>query len=199
MRDLVADTTVEAANYGRNKILSELGQQVLPFPDRIQLALRERTFEASRSTMSRLTGDVMGVLSDASREGLGIRDAALRLEDQFRDMREFELRRIARTETNRAQQDAAMTTEKELGVRFHQWHTAGGERVRSSHREQHNEIVAVGAEFSNGLVRPGDSSGPLSEFINCRCRLIPFIIPHGMRAPVDMAQFHAGDLVQVAA
>ncbi len=98
-------------------------------------------------------------------------------------MREFELRRIARTEINRAQQEGAMATEIELGITFHQWITGSDERVRSSHRAQHNEVARVGEPFSNGLRRPLESGAPLGEVVNCRCRIAPWIMPEGFRAP----------------
>ncbi|KKK59424.1 hypothetical protein LCGC14_3034540, partial [marine sediment metagenome] len=110
-------------------------------------------------------------------------DAAVRLRSEFKGMREFELRRIARTEINRAQQDAAELTEIELGVTFHQWITGSDERVRSSHRDQHNEIARVGEPFSNGLRRPLEAGAALSEVVNCRCRIAPWIMPEGFRAP----------------
>lgn len=199
MREIVAEGTVDASVRGRNVTLNALQQPASAIPDRIQEALRTRAFEASRSTLDRLVGEVMDNLAQAAEEGLGVRDAATRLGESFEGMKEFELRRIARTEINRAQQDASMNTEQELGVEFHQWITAEDERVRFTHDIQHEEIVRVGDFFSNGLVRPGDSSGPPEEFINCRCRLAPFIIPHGMRAPVDQATFYESDLVEVAA
>lgn len=198
MRELLADSTVDAQARGRNTTLHALRQPVSPFPDRIQEALRTRVFEASRGTLERLVGDVMDDLAQASADGLGIHDAAARLEETFDSMREFELRRIARTEINRAQQDAAMTTMTENGVRYHEWVTASDERVRSSHAAQHGEIVSLGKPFSNGLVRPGDPNGPPSEFVNCRCRIAPFLVPHGKMFPPDRAQYYASDLMSIA-
>lgn len=198
MRNAVADNSVDAASYGRNKVLSELGRATdAGFPPRVLADLRERAFVASESTTRRILGSVMGNLQTSVDDGLGIDDAAGRLEQEFHSMRDHELKRIARTEINRSQQVAAMETERELGVEFHEWVTAEDERVRETHLDQHGEIVRVGEEFSNGLVRPGDADGPLEEIINCRCRLAPFLMPRGYRAPADQAQFYESELVTV--
>lgn len=194
MRSIVAEGTVDAATYGRNKIAQAVGARILPFPDRVQIALQERVFEASRSTLNRLVGNAMENLAVSADSGLGIVEAADALSAEFSSMREFELRRIARTELNRAQQLAAVDTEKELGVEFHQWSGAQDARERESHLAQEGEIVRVGEPFSNGLTHPGDPAGDVSEIINCRCIVVPFIVPAGMRAPVDLARFYESDL-----
>ena len=208
MRELVADNAVDAAEVGRLRVIEELAERRAeaeavaarggrPVPSQFagqateptalaqgsRKVIRDRVFEASARTLQRLVGNATASLEKSSGDGLGIKDAAVRLRKEFKSMREFELRRIARTEINRAQQEAAMITEEELGVEFHQWITGSDERVRSSHRAQHNEIARVGAQFSNGLRRPLESGAPLGEVVNCRCRIAPWIMPAGFRAP----------------
>lgn len=57
---------------------------------------------------------------------------------------------------------------------FQTWHTAKNERVRGSHRFMHRQERKVGEAFLSGLgnllMRPGDSSAPAADVINCRCR-----------------------------
>ena len=57
---------------------------------------------------------------------------------------------------------------------FQTWHTAKNERVRGSHRAMHRQERPVGEPFISGLgnrlMRPGDSSAPAADVINCRCR-----------------------------
>ena len=57
---------------------------------------------------------------------------------------------------------------------FQTWHTAKDERVRGSHRAMHRQERPVGEPFISGLgnrlMRPGDSSAPAADVINCRCR-----------------------------
>lgn len=206
-----ADSAEEASNYGRDKMVDELQKQASERANtRIQEAIRKNPRRFSRRTVDRIRRDSIGESEDLLRtlrrrvtrnlsrsldEGRGIREAADELRQEFRRVEDFELRRIARTEINRAQQSAAFLTERELGVEYHQWITAEDERVRESHYRQHNEIVAVGEPFSNGLTRPGDPNGPASEVVNCRCRLAPFILPKDMRPPIGDEPFREGDLV----
>lgn len=51
------------------------------------------------------------------------------------------------------------------------WVTMADELVRESHAELHGMVVPVDEEFPNGLMFPGDPSGPPEEVYNCRCTL----------------------------
>lgn len=195
MRERVADQSVEAADYGRRKAASELGRKLEPVTDRARQALREHAFNASETTLNRVTGNIMDSLDQSMKDGLGINDVATRLRDEFSHAETFELRRVARTEVNRAQQTGAMETERELGVEYHEWITAEDERVRDTHFDIHGQIVRVGEPFTNDCIRPGE--GPIEEVINCRCRLAPFLVPEGKMAPADRSFFWADELLDV--
>ena len=53
------------------------------------------------------------------------------------------------------------------------WVTAKDERVRSSHAAMSGQTRAIGQPFTTGegfnLMRPGDSTAPASETVQCRC------------------------------
>ena len=51
------------------------------------------------------------------------------------------------------------------------WHTAGDERVRSSHRRLNGETRAVGEDFKTNLRFPGDPRASAKEVVRCRCVL----------------------------
>lgn len=51
------------------------------------------------------------------------------------------------------------------------WITMADELVRDSHAELHGMVVPVEEEFPNGLMFPGDPSGPPEEVYNCRCSI----------------------------
>lgn len=54
------------------------------------------------------------------------------------------------------------------------WVTMQDANVRASHRAAHGQTVPVGQSFEVGgttMVRPGDLSAPVDEWINCRCVL----------------------------
>ena len=112
-------------------------------------------------------------------------------------MKGWESRRIARTEINSAQNEGAFSAYDDLGVEYQMWWTGKDNRVRDSHRPLHGHIVAVGNTFSNGLLYPGDKSGPIKEWINCRCTSIPYIIPLGKMAPPGLTEFTEDQLIDI--
>lgn len=213
MAQSILDDALTAAQHGRNRTISELQRAGISigfteFSPQLKELIRDHVFEASASTMARLAGDVMGNLTSAYEEGLGIDAAASRLRGEFDGMLDWELRRIARTEIQSFQNEGAYLTEEELGVHYHQWITAGDSRVRgdpggeypeaeADHAVLHGQIVRHGDNFQNGLKYPGDRTGPLYEWINCRCRVVPYLMPEGMKAPPGLDWFYPEDLIAV--
>lgn len=163
----------------------------------IEDSLRYNTFQASDTTLARVTQNITNNLADSYHEGLGIRDAGRRITKEFAGLKGWESRRIARTEINSAQNEGAFSAYDELGVEYQMWWTGKDNRVRDSHRPLHGHIVAVGNTFSNGLLYPGDKSGPIKEWINCRCTSIPYIIPLGKMAPPGLTEFTEDQLIDI--
>jgi len=110
-----------------------------------------------------------------------------------------ELERVARTEIASKENLGMYMSEQELDVEYHQWKTARDERVRDSHVDMEGEITRVGSPFSNGMMYPGDfsSGADLGELINCRCTVMPFVMPEGYMAPAGMSYFRESDLVPI--
>ena len=53
------------------------------------------------------------------------------------------------------------------------WKTVGDDRVRESHNEcEEIGAIPLGTPFPNGLLYPGDPTGPLEETMGCRCILV---------------------------
>ncbi len=208
--DTVAGDAIGAAQHGRNKVIVELnkrgaGLSLSEFSKQANDIIRNHVFEASQRTLARMAGDVMANLSSSYEQGLGIGEAAESLRSVFTRMEDYELERVARTEIQSFQNQGAYMTEVELGVEFHQWWSADDERVRGNeptdsadHVLMHGQIVRVGEPFSNGLYYPGDRSGgadTIGEWINCRCREIPFLMPEGSHAPYGVNYFYAQDII----
>lgn len=203
----IAKETIRQAQQGRDRTLQEAGlytilRDKVPLPDHTYNLIKNRAFEASAQTLTRMRGDVMEVLAQSYREGHGIDKAANLLKDKFVSMRDYELVRIARTEINSGQNQGAYETEREFHINYHMWWSADDDRVRdgttsdADHTYMHGQIVRVGEPFSNGLLYPGDMSGPIDEWINCRCRLVPFLMPEGFTAPAQ-GYFYEEDLIPV--
>lgn len=163
----------------------------------IEDSLRYNTFQASDKTLNRVTENITNNLDDSYHEGLGIKDAGRRINKEFAGLKGWESRRIARTEINSAQNEGAFSAYDELGVEYQMWWTGQDDRVRDSHRPLHGHIVAVGNTFSNGLLYPGDKSGPIKEWINCRCTSVPYIIPLGKMAPPGLTEFTEEQLIDI--
>lgn len=201
-QETIAGAAVEAADAGREQTVGTLLNKGVDvtfrgFSGQIHKRIREHAFEASKQTMKRMTGDVMGNLAISYEEGLGIGEAASRLETEFDSMKRYELERVARTEINGFQNEGAHRTMEDYSVEYEQWWGAEDDRVRDSHTHMHGQIVKTGERFSNGLEYPGDRGGPIEEWINCRCRPVPFIMPEGYMAPLGKDYFYEADLVPI--
>lgn len=108
-------------------------------------------------------------------DGLGIDEVAVLLRDDFKNLRDYRLRNIARTEIQTAQNYGTYETLKEYRLNYKQWITVDDTRVRHSHAILHGEVVKTDERFSNGLLYPGEREGPIEEWVNCRCRIVPYI------------------------
>src|SRR5690625_1606768 len=94
--EIMAGYNVEAAQLGKNKTINHMqvlgfGLQHGPVTDRVLEQLLVQTFEASETTLSNITGDVMDNLVESYRQGLGIDDTAKRLEEVFDNMEDYQL------------------------------------------------------------------------------------------------------------
>ena len=80
---------------------------------------------------------------------------------------------ITRTEGHRIQQASTVDAQQAAKAKgadvVKQWDATLDGNTRDSHRAVDGEIRELDEKFSNGLMYPGDPSGPASEVINCRC------------------------------
>ena len=158
--------------------------------------LLERTKIFSKKTLARITTDINQILTKGYTDGKGINVVATTITKRFNQLETWEARRIARTEIHNAHNNAVMKTYDTLGVEYTQWIAADDDRTRESHIEVDREIIRIGDTYSNGLQYPGDTDGPIEEWINCRCSNAPFVMPYGYTAP-PMTQFREDDLIKI--
>ena len=165
--------------------------------------LSKDTFTASEFTLNRIDESINQILVDGYREGNGINDVSRKLTERFDQLRTWEATRIARTEIHTAQNMGVMNSYESLGVEYTQWKSAHDKRDRGnrkSDRANHiimdGEIIPFGGTYSNGLKYPGDKSGKIEEWINCRCSNAPFVLPAGMMAP-SFSPFREEDLIPI--
>ena len=103
MADLTSEEAAAIAQRGRNSVIARLQRQGISIsydevPTDILNAIRNRIFEASARTMERISGNVMEVLANCYEQGLSIFDTMEELRGAFTNIRDHELRTIARTE-----------------------------------------------------------------------------------------------------
>jgi len=158
--------------------------------------LLERVFIASQATLNRVDTSIKTLLTEGYQSGKGINYVANLLTKRFDQLQTWESKRIARTEIHNSHNTAVMDTYNEIGVEYTMWIAADDERTRESHLEINGEIIRLGDTYSNGLKFPGDTDGPIEEWINCRCSNAPYVIPYGYTAP-PFSPFREEDLIQI--
>ena len=158
--------------------------------------LLERVFLASQATLNRVDTSIKTLLTDGYQSGKGINYVANLLTKRFDQLQTWEAQRIARTEIHNSHNTAVMDTYNEYGVEYTMWIAADDERTRESHLEINGEIIRLGDTYSNGLRFPGDTDGPIEEWINCRCSNAPYVLPYGYTAPPQQ-QFRENDLIKI--
>ena len=159
--------------------------------------LLQKVFIASKRTLAKVTSDLNQIITEGYTSGKGINIVANMLTTRFNQLETWEAKRIARTEIHNSHNQGVMRTYETLGVEYIQWIAANDDRVRESHAEIDGEIIPLGGTYSNGLTHPGDTEGPIEEWINCRCSFAPFVIPYGYIAPPDKERFYEDDLIEV--
>ena len=165
--------------------------------------LFERIFIASQATMARVEQSIMNILLDGYKSGKGINYVANELTRRFDQLTTWESKRIARTEIHNSHNTAVHDSYNEMGIDYTMWITSHDDRVRglketdtADHVELDGEIIRLGDTYSNGLKYPGDTDGPIEEWINCRCANAPYNLPYGYVAP-PTEQFKETDLIKI--
>ena len=107
--------------------------------------------------------------------GESIGEIANDLQRRIPDMSRKSALRAARTAMTGAQNGGRMDSYKaasDMGVKARKrWVATKDDRTRKSHRRLDGETVDWDKPFSNGLMYPGDPSGPGAEVYQCRCTM----------------------------
>ena len=203
------DSLIKAANKAQTKVpingILKRERELFGTSEHAGQKLANQSFTASEKTMSRIDGSINKILTDGYKEGWGQNKVAADLEKRFEQLKTWEARRIARTEIHNAHNEGINQTYVDMNVSYTQWGATQDDRTRglkpsdsADHVSLDGEIIPFGGTYSNGLAYPGDTSGPIEEWINCRCVNLPFIIPDGYIAP-PFSPFREDDLVAVEA
>lgn len=146
-----------------------------------QLARRYIGLEAFRRKITSIAettrAQIIAVVQRGETEGLGVAQIARVMRDVVPSLSSYRSNLIARTETHGAANYGANGAAKETGLTIRkEWVAASDARTRDSHARIDGETVGMDDAFSNGLMYPGDPSGPPEEVINCRCAVSHVVI-----------------------
>jgi hypothetical protein len=141
--------------------------------------IRDRTFRASEFTLNNLKGDIFQKIAESIRLGLSQDKTREQIRTEFRPMAEYQLQRIARTEShsvyNQSKYETLLQNEKLVNKR---WLSSGLPNMRQWHEEADGQSVPVDEPFivwDEDLMYPGDPEGSPGNIINCACTMIPDI------------------------
>ena len=202
LQSATAEAAVNAARTAREieaQRLVRLGREAVGATGlirQVEQAIREKVFQATQGTMDRISGNVVEVLARGYADGKGIADITRDLREVFEGMADFELARVARTEIHGATTDATHATLLDYGVEYKQWVSAIDDRTRETHQDMNGQITRTDLAFSNGMMYPGDRNAEIEEWINCRCREVPYLMPRGFRPPTGRDWFYEKDIVK---
>jgi SPP1 gp7 family putative phage head morphogenesis protein len=114
-------------------------------------------------------------LSDGIANGESIPKLRDRVSTVMTEAKTSRATKISRTETHNTVSYGTHETYKAANVQQREWKTTMDGRERDSHGAIDGEIRGIDQPFSNGLMHPGDASGPPEEIINCRCVELPIL------------------------
>lgn len=193
--DLLSGSYVDIASVFAQRQAAKLGLGALDVVD--YQALAEKW--ASKVALERvrdITDTTRELLRDAITRGVengdsipDIAQSILDMYDQWAgrgdsDIDATRAMRIARTETgmaaNRGANEGAGMIAEDAGLQLESiWLATADDRTRETHAAIDGERVPYGEPFSNGLLYPGDPSGPLEETVNCRCAIAHQVVGQG--------------------
>ena len=119
------------------------------------------------------TGRLQEAISAADEAGKSIDDIAADVAEAYvaaETWKDVTSRQVVGA-MNAAQNIAAASA----GAVKKRWLATDDERTRPTHREAEGQVVDMGDKFSVGegeLLFPGDVTGPVGEWINCRCTML---------------------------
>lgn len=167
---VLAQNTGMATNFGIYDA-DTVGKLIREQPD---LLPPKKLNRGKDSTWNRkkVTGSVLqGII-----QGESIDDIARRIARDTAQQNRKAMIRYARTATTGAQNAGRMETmhrAQGMGINIRkQWLATLDGRTRDSHQAMDGKTVDVDDKFPNGLMYPGDPSGPAAEVYNCRCTLV---------------------------
>lgn len=125
--------------------------------------------------------EVAAAIQEGARAGEDVEEITERIQ-RIVGNASWKARRIARTEMNRASNNASLAQALFSGLAGNKrWSANDDDRTRITHHDANEQERPLTEPFDVGgypLLYPGDPTGPPQETINCRCDLV-HIVPEG--------------------
>ena len=135
--------------------------------------LKTRQFILSKKTVDRLHGDLKLNLLEGIRAGDSIKELMKRIEPIFDRMKNYELERLARTETINAMNVGRLNAYEKSGVvKYVQWKAHKDARTSDICRRLDGQIIRLGEELFTDPVTGEQFRNPPAH-PNCRSTIIP--------------------------
>ncbi len=125
-------------------------------------------------------------------EGVRPEDITKEIQATATHLREYEARRIARTESAKASTALIKARSESIGLDWYTWLSVGDERVRSSHRNMNGILCRFSDPPNPEALFPGadsHNSGGCYDpgcIYNCRCRARPVLALEDVEFPVKI-------------
>jgi len=147
-------------------------QRTKPDPGAIEY-LKTRQFILSKKTVDRLHGDLRLNLLEGIHAGDSIKELMKRIEPIFDRMKNYELERLARTETINAMNMGRLNAYEKSGVvKYVQWKSHKDARTSDICRRLDGQIIRLGEELFTDPVTGEQFRNPPAH-PNCRSTIIP--------------------------
>ena len=177
LRERVRVMTDGGAEAGRAAAARrhDLDIDAATFDRETQRALREMATAAATDTHSRQARDIARSIADAHQAGLSAEEIATRLRSEvFPPMRQWEARRLARTQVHQGAERGKLAAFRSTGVGEVMWLSAFLPASRETHVAASGQTRAPGELFDlagHVCSHPGDPRLPVGHVVNCMCRL----------------------------
>ncbi len=171
-QDMLGGFVGQVFDGGAAQTAKALGLDFDLFDSQVTLAMQARLdtlADVVTATTRQAIADAL--LEPGVEAGESVPKLADRLTAVFDGLQTWRAETIARTETVGGHNAASRTAAAASGlVAARQWLAASDGRVRDSHAELDGHTTnGMDDPYPNGLMHPGDPSGPAEETVNCRC------------------------------
>lgn len=160
------------------RVMEEEGKEVagrfdtpFTFTSEMDSWLKERAEIFSKQINDTTYEQLSRELTAGVEEGEDYNQMADRISDKYGEISVGRAKTIARTEAHGAQQKANFEGYKQANVPTKIWVAVMDGETRDTHAMIDGDEIPFDRPFDNGLMFPGDPSGPASETVNCRCQI----------------------------